>query len=78
MTAGVPVTDPRVQALVEAHRAHIDRWFYPCSVEMHKALGMMYVADPRFAANLDKTGLAVPVRRDRRELAGVSSSLRGR
>ena len=55
MAAGTPVTDARVQALVEQHRAHIDRWFYPCSVEMHKNLGTMYVADARFAANLDKT-----------------------
>lgn len=54
MKAGTAVTDPTVQALVEAHRAHIDRWFYPCSTEMHKGLGAMYVADPRFAANLDK------------------------
>ncbi|HEY5923535.1 MAG TPA: MerR family transcriptional regulator [Kofleriaceae bacterium] len=54
MKAGTPATDPAVQALVEAHRAHIDRWFYPCSVEMHKGLGAMYVQDARFAANLDK------------------------
>lgn len=56
MRAGVAVADPRVQALVEQHRLHIDRWFYPCSKEMHKGLGAMYVGDPRFAANLDKTG----------------------
>jgi DNA-binding transcriptional MerR regulator len=54
MNAGTPVTDASVQAVVEAHRAHIDRWFYTCSVEMHKGLGAMYVADARFAANLDK------------------------
>ncbi len=54
MTAGTPVTDPAVQVLVEKHRAHIDRWFYPCSIEMHRGLGQMYVADARFAANLDK------------------------
>jgi DNA-binding transcriptional MerR regulator len=54
MKAGTPVTDPAVQALVEKHRAHIDQWFYPCSVEMHKGLGAMYVQDERFKANLDK------------------------
>ena len=54
MKAGTAVSDPAVQSLVEAHRAHIDRWFYPCSVEMHKGLGAMYVQDARFAANLDK------------------------
>jgi MerR family transcriptional regulator, thiopeptide resistance regulator len=56
MRAGVGVDDARVQALVEQHRAHIDRWFYPCSKDMHKGLGAMYVGDPRFAANLDKNG----------------------
>lgn len=54
MNADTPVTDPAVQALVEAHRAHIDRWFYPCSVDMHKGLGAMYIQDARFKANLDK------------------------
>jgi len=60
MKAGTAVTDAKVQALVEQHRAHLDRWFYPCSIEMHKGLGAMYVADARFAANIDKTaaGLA--------------------
>jgi DNA-binding transcriptional MerR regulator len=46
--------DPDVQAAVEAHRAHIERWFYPCSVEMHRGLGEMYVADPRFTRTFDK------------------------
>jgi DNA-binding transcriptional MerR regulator len=54
MRAGAPVGDPAVQAAVEEHRLLIDRWFYPCSVEMHKQLGAMYVADPRFTENLDK------------------------
>lgn len=54
MQAGTPVGDPAVQALVEAHRAHLERWFYPCSKDLHRGLGAMYVADARFAANLDK------------------------
>lgn len=54
MRAGAPVDDHAVQAAVEDHRLLIDRWFYPCSVEMHKQLGAMYVTDPRFTANLDK------------------------
>jgi MerR family transcriptional regulator, thiopeptide resistance regulator len=54
MRAGVAVTEPAVQALVERHRMHIDRWFYPCSKDMHKNLGAMYIADPRFTANIDK------------------------
>lgn len=56
MCANVAVTDAHVQDLVEQHRMHIERWFYPCSKEMHKGLGAMYVANPRFASNLDRTG----------------------
>ncbi|HWO20604.1 MAG TPA: MerR family transcriptional regulator [Kofleriaceae bacterium] len=54
MRAGVPPNDAVVQAAVEDHRLLIDRWFYPCSVAMHKNLGAMYVNDPRFTQNLDK------------------------
>jgi len=54
MRAGAPPTDAAVQAAVEEHRLLIDRWFYPCSVAMHRSLGAMYVSDPRFTANLDK------------------------
>jgi DNA-binding transcriptional MerR regulator len=56
MRAGTAVTDPAVQAAVDEHRAHIGRWFYPCSKQMHQGLGEMYIADPRFTANLDKLG----------------------
>lgn len=54
MKAGAPPTDPEVQAAVEDHRLHIDRCFYPCSKAMHQGLGQMYVADSRFADNLDQ------------------------
>lgn len=54
MAAGRPAADPEVQAAVAEHRALITRWFYPCSKELHKGLGEMYVADPRFTENLDK------------------------
>lgn len=54
MRTGASPTDAAVQAAVEEHRLLIDRWFYPCSVEMHKNLGKLYVDDPRFTANLDK------------------------
>jgi MerR family transcriptional regulator, thiopeptide resistance regulator len=56
MTAGAVPTDPSVAEHVDAHRAHIDRWFYPCSPAMHAKLGEMYVADPRFTANIDRYG----------------------
>jgi len=44
----------------EEHRLYISRWFYPCSPDMHRGLGEMYVADSRFTENLDKVkpGLA--------------------
>lgn len=56
MQQGAAVSDPAVQAAVEDHRKHLERWFYPCSKQMHKGLGEMYVADPRFTATLDKKG----------------------
>ena len=60
METGVPAVSPQARALVERHRAHISKWFYDCSPEIHRGLGQMYVADPRFTANLDKAapGLA--------------------
>jgi DNA-binding transcriptional MerR regulator len=54
MQQGAAATAPAVQAAVEDHRRHIERWFYPCSSELHKGLGEMYVADPRFTATFDK------------------------
>ena len=56
MQQGAAVTDPAVQAAVEDHRRHLERWFYPCSSQMHRGLGEMYVADPRFTATLDGKG----------------------
>ena len=53
MRAGKPASDPEVTALAEAHRLHIDRWFYPCSHQMHSALGEMYIQDPRFTATYE-------------------------
>jgi MerR family transcriptional regulator, thiopeptide resistance regulator len=60
MDEDVPPEDARAMDAAERHRLQIDRWFYPCSREMHVELGRMYVDDPRFAANYDKvrTGLA--------------------
>ncbi len=53
MRTGVPAEDAAAMDLAERARLHIDRWFYPCSHEMHAGLGDMYVADPRFAAHYD-------------------------
>jgi DNA-binding transcriptional MerR regulator len=64
LRSGQPADGEPARAAAEQARLHIDRWFYPCSVELHRALGEMYVADPRFAANYEKAepGLAVYVR----------------
>lgn len=60
LRAGTPAGDPEVIALAAEHRAHIDRWFYPCSVELQVGLARMYVEDPRFTATYDRVapGLA--------------------
>ena len=54
LAAGADAGEPEVQALVDRHRAQIDRWFYPCSIEMQVNLGDMYVAGPRFSATYDR------------------------
>ncbi|ETK37825.1 MerR family transcriptional regulator [Microbispora sp. ATCC PTA-5024] len=51
--AGEPAGGERATDTAERHRAHITRWFYDCSYEMHRGLGEMYVADARFAANYE-------------------------
>lgn len=56
LAQGRPPDDPEVQAAIEAHRAHIERWFYPCSRELHASLGQGYVDDARFTANIDRYG----------------------
>jgi DNA-binding transcriptional MerR regulator len=60
LDAGLSPEDPRAVAVAEEARRHIDRWFYPCGVEMHVALADMYEADPRFRAHYEsrREGLA--------------------
>lgn len=40
----------------EAHRLHLDRWYYPCSPQMHAGLAEMYTSDPRFAKHFNDYG----------------------
>ncbi len=54
MDEGVPAHDPRAMDAVDRARLQIDRWFYPCSRQMHANLGRMYIADPRFTATYEK------------------------
>jgi hypothetical protein len=53
MAAGLPPTSAPAMDAAEAHRRQIDSSFYPCSLEMHKALAEMYLADPRFTATYE-------------------------
>ncbi len=53
---GVAPDSDAARAAVERHRLSIDRWFYPCSPQMHRNLASLYEQDARFAANIDKYG----------------------
>ena len=54
MGGGHEPDGPEATAMAERHRAHIDRWFYPCPPQMHAGLAQMYVADARFKEYWDK------------------------
>jgi len=56
MDSGTPADSVEAAALVDAHRAHITKWFYECTPEIHIGLGAMYVADERFRTNINKAG----------------------
>jgi DNA-binding transcriptional MerR regulator len=64
MNAGEPASSEAATAAAERHRQHIARRFYDLSYEMHRGLGDMYLADPRFLRNYDDQapGLAQYVR----------------
>ncbi len=53
---GAPPESAEATGLAERHRLSIDRWFYPCSREMHGRLADMYEADTRFRENIDRYG----------------------
>lgn len=76
LAAGAGAGDEDVQALVDRHREQIDRWFYPCSMQMQVNLGDMYVADPRFSASHDRhqPGLARFLRDAIRIRAGLPAA----
>ncbi|HEX9854626.1 MAG TPA: MerR family transcriptional regulator [Acidimicrobiia bacterium] len=56
MAGKVPAESAAAMDLAERHRAHISKWFYDCTPEIHAGLGLTYVADERFAKNIDKAG----------------------
>ena len=53
--AGQVPESPVGRELARRHRAHISKWFYECTPEVHGGLGEMYVADPRFRESFDAT-----------------------
>jgi MerR family transcriptional regulator, thiopeptide resistance regulator len=53
MAAGLPPTSAEAMDAAEAHRRQVDSAFYPCSLEQHRALAGMYLADPRFTATYE-------------------------
>lgn len=56
LQAGKSPADPDAMAIAERHRQSIERWFYPCSFEIHRGLAGMYEQDRRFAENIEKYG----------------------
>ncbi len=56
MAAQEPASSAAAMDVAEEHRAHISKWYYDCSKEIHAGLGEMYIADARFTANIDKAG----------------------
>jgi MerR family transcriptional regulator, thiopeptide resistance regulator len=56
MSVGKQPGDEEVLQIAERARLLIDRWFYPCSTEMHARLADLYESDGRFAENIDKHG----------------------
>jgi hypothetical protein len=62
--SGEPATSEAAMDAAEAARLHIDRRFYDCSHDVHRNLGDMYIADPRFTKTYEdqEPGLAQYVR----------------
>lgn len=58
--AGTSPDSPEAMDVADESRLQIDKWFYPCSKQMHSALGEMYIADARFTKHYDdqRVGLA--------------------
>jgi DNA-binding transcriptional MerR regulator len=53
---GEPADGEAAMDLAERHRAHITRWYYDCTTEIHRGLGRLYVDDERFTATIDAHG----------------------
>ena len=70
LRSGAPATSTAAMDAAEAHRAHIERWFYDLDHGFHRGLADMYVADPRFTKTYEDLAPgpgAVRARRDPRQ-----------
>ncbi len=56
MQAGISPASKAGMDLAEEHRQQITNRFYTCSPEMHRCLADLFVADERYAINLDAAG----------------------
>lgn len=56
LKAGKAPSSDEAMSVAERHRQSIDRWFYPCSYQMHRGLADMYEQDSRFAESIDQHG----------------------
>lgn len=51
--AGLPAESQEAMDAAREHRAHITRWFYECTPEIHRALAEMYIQDERFTRHYE-------------------------
>jgi len=56
LEAGKSPEDATAMDIAERHRLSFDRWYYPCSVQMHCTLADMWEADRRYGDSIDKHG----------------------
>jgi MerR family transcriptional regulator, thiopeptide resistance regulator len=51
--AAMPADSKEAMDAAREHRAHITRWFYECTPEIHRGLAEMYVQDERFTRHYE-------------------------
>lgn len=56
-TDGVAATEVPAMEAVEAHRLHVDRWYYDCPREFHLNLGDLFAGDSRYTDGMGAEGL---------------------
>lgn len=54
LVEGVSSESSVAMELAEAHRRHINRWFYPCGHDAHRGLAELYTSDARFAEHFER------------------------